>query len=251
MAVLSDRDAEELLSEYEAEIFSQVRQFTGRVRRHPWLDRDDLVTIGQLAVVEAVMSYTNRGTMLSTWVSKLIKWRIQEALELPEDRAAAYHVSTYAERHKDADGSLSEELLHELETIREDYRQLKSKIYQTISIDSAVSEDGSVGYFIVETIAGPGDSPEDTLIAKEEIELLRRAIESAPIDFRAKLIFSAEMVGTSNSALARELGLTRQRVDQIRKLGFEGLCEEAEVHAAALLPSDTHFIGDFEFQLAG
>ena len=64
------------LKKYQRVVHYHARGLGGRTR----LDYDDLTSIGQLAVLEALEKYEGRGASESTWVSRRVRMRIIDAI---------------------------------------------------------------------------------------------------------------------------------------------------------------------------
>lgn len=73
MAAVDDETAQRLLKAY----MPIAGAFAGL---YPNADRDELLAAGQIAIIEAYVKYRpDRGTKESTWVRRMLWWRIEEA----------------------------------------------------------------------------------------------------------------------------------------------------------------------------
>lgn len=80
---LSDIDQEtaaELLASYTP----IVKRAAFRLRRVaiPGIDREDLLAVGRIAVLEAYVTWNRRaGSVFSTWVCRVVRWRMGEVVQ--------------------------------------------------------------------------------------------------------------------------------------------------------------------------
>jgi RNA polymerase sigma factor (sigma-70 family) len=58
-------------------------------RLYPTSERDDLESVGRVAILEAFLSFNAQKSQESTWIRRVVHWRLAEAAQrLPEDSTA-------------------------------------------------------------------------------------------------------------------------------------------------------------------
>lgn len=80
LSAIDQETAEELLSSYR----SIVNRAAFRLRRIPipGIDREDLLAVGRIAVLEAYITWNrNGGSVFSTWVCQVVRWRMGEVVQ--------------------------------------------------------------------------------------------------------------------------------------------------------------------------
>lgn len=76
---IDDTTARRLLDKYGPIIKITAKRLAGHSYATCTVDQDDLIAVGQMAVLEAQVTYrTGMGATLDTWVRKHIRWRITE-----------------------------------------------------------------------------------------------------------------------------------------------------------------------------
>ena len=86
MTVVSPRVARALCEKYDEVVRMTVAKMAKRSRKSQILDADDLLQIGRIALVEALLTFRDdRGMLFRSWASHVVLWRCKEALQAAVD----------------------------------------------------------------------------------------------------------------------------------------------------------------------
>ena len=82
LGAVSDEDAERVLELAKSCIAIEIRAL-GPIERHlDGLEHEDLVSIGQIAAIEAFATWeAGRGARLKTWIQRMVRWRLRETVQ--------------------------------------------------------------------------------------------------------------------------------------------------------------------------
>lgn len=179
-----------------------IEKIAGSFAVNPWigLDRDDLVQIGSMAMVDAANSYDpKRGAKFETFMTPVLKNAMTDLIR--------EHQKGFEYRAIDPEGTLN---------------------YQLVRIDDELpySNGLTIAEFVEDTVA---IQPESHVISRESIEEIHKALNTIPEAQRMylcyRLGFGDDGVPHSMEDTAKHFGLT---------LGFARVFEEEAVDNALL-----------------
>jgi len=186
------------------------------------MDREDLMQVGRSAVLEAWVKYNpERGAALATWITTVVGWRVREAAEMAIDPSGALYV-VYAVKKASRRGKATKEAV---DRAMDRYQTL----LRTQVVSLAATTTNGFGRTFADLLVDPGASPEDEVVERQARDRIYRLIEL--LDRRHQMILVAELHGQSGASLAREIGVSRQRVNDQRKRALVAL-RAAETQAA-------------------
>jgi RNA polymerase sigma factor (sigma-70 family) len=185
-----------LLEEYEDVVRFVAAKLAKRARKSAILDADDLVQVGRIALIEALITFRDdRGMKFRSWVSRVVHWRCQEALQVAVDPLDT--------------AQLAEDMHAEAQAL------------QFVSLHAFVG-GGDEGRTIEEMLTDyDAVSPEEATVAGNLRHVIYRTIES--FEHREAQVVAADLAGSSGAELGRQVGVTRQRISDQRKLARKRL----------------------------
>lgn len=195
---LNDRTVRSVLERFDGLVRAVIAKLVARrsgVKLPTLLGEDDLRSIGQLAVLEAYVIYEDRGAQLSTWVYRIVYWRLAEALT----------VAAEGEPHPDAMQGLDEPVGHGSSTMFGNRPVTLGEILENPE---------------------PEPTPEDNAVQARLAAWVNEQID-CQLDMREQAVIDGEMRGVSGASVGRMLGLSRQRMNVHRRTGLRKLQDAA------------------------
>lgn len=180
---------ERLLADYDEIVRFVAGKLAKRARKSAILDGDDLVQVGRIALIEALITFRDdRGMRFRSWVSRVVHWRCQEALQVATDPFDAVQLAD--DMHEEA------------------------RAFQFVSLSMFVSGDEgrTVGDMLVDTAAV---CPEAAAVTGQLRAVIYTTVEA--MEHRERMVVAADLSGGSGAELGRQVGVTRQRISDQRK----------------------------------
>jgi RNA polymerase sigma factor (sigma-70 family) len=193
--------AQRILFEYRRTIEEALRRYSRVATVLRWVDVDDLRSIAQVAAIEAFLIFDDtRGVKLGTWIQRVVRSRLHDTVTRLLDPAQSLGS---LRRAGDEEG-----LAHELEHVR--------NFTQPVSIDLPPGEQHGARH-----LSTGGPSPEEIVGGKQEVDALHDAIRQ--LELSQVQVVHAELDDVNGATLARQLGVTRQRVNVQRRAALTKL----------------------------
>lgn len=200
--------------------------YTARRYKHTGLDLLDLIQDGNIGLLKAVDAFDyTRGVKFSTYATYWIKQEIlraiynkKELIRIPINmQVSIKQYQTIQDNYlkKYMRNATDIEISTEMNISIEEVAEIKSFIYNTVSLNKTVSSDGEteLGDFIVDTDL----TPEEVMLENFDKEFWDRLLENSNLDAREKLIIKMRY-GFENETcaelktIAERLGISKERV---------------------------------------
>jgi len=229
MSKVSSKTAQELLRQFEPLINSEARRLANRSRNSPWFGFEDFVAVGQIAAIEAYVSYNaETNVTLKTWGHRIIKWRMREAAQRVSDPLGVISALRVATK-KFAAGQVTKE---EYERSKAQAEYFSAYYNNPFWIDAPLRLDHD-GDFVDshEMLRDENQDVEAAVTEAQQYQSVSNAISKLGI--REQMVLYADLQEYSGRALGQEIGISRQRVAYYRKVSRAALAkmlaEEPEV----------------------
>lgn len=206
----------ELLAEFEPLVEREARRYARRTRQYAWYGLEDYLSVGQIAVIEAFVSYrAESGALLKTWVTKLVKWRLAAAAARVQDpldlQAAIQSALRAADTGRGTQAQVSAA-----------FRRAAAHAHELVVYHEDPCGSGHERNVVhADVVASPDPSPEVLCMAKQDAERVQDSLRG--LEVRQQAIISSEMQGGSLPGLAGELGVSRARLYQQRGVAHHRL----------------------------
>lgn len=200
-------------------------------------DKEDMIGYGVLGLMEAIQRFQpGKGVKFSTFASLRIKGAILDALrrDSPLSRGRWETVRRIAEAIERL--SQSTDLEFSLDTIAKELNISKSdvtealdsvKLLSHLSLEQTLNLDDSNEIKIRDTLTISTDLPEETVIKKEQISRLSKAINE--LEERQRLVLTLYYYEElTMKEIAKVLNITVSRVSQIKTLALVALRKKLE-----------------------
>lgn len=206
----------ELLAEFEPLVTREAHRCARRTRQYPWYGIEDYLSVGQIAVIEAFVSYrAESGAALKTWVTKLVKWRLAAAVSRVHDpldlQAAIQSALRAADTGRGTQAQVSAA-----------FRRAEAHAHELVVYHEDAGGSGNERNCThIDVVASPEPSPEVLCMAKQDAERVQESMRG--LEVRQQAIIASEMQGASLPGLAGELGVSRARLYQQRGVAHHRL----------------------------
>lgn len=223
---------EELVVNYQGLVYKLAHKIARKLRQGT--EVEELISDGMLGLVKAIEAFEpERGFKFSTYATPVIRGSIYNGLRrldwMPErTRAKARNLQRAMEKLSQLNGRKPTEadLAEELEISAKEVYDLIANLSSMylLSLDQPIGDeegDASMGDLVEDT---GFVSPEAELEYSEERDALREGLESLP-DRERRLLQAHYFEGITFEALAREEGISKQRVSQIHLRAIRRLRE--------------------------
>lgn len=178
-----------LLEQFDDVVRFVAGKLAKRARKSAIIDGDDLVQVGRIALIEALITYRDdRGMAFRSWVSRVVHWRCQEALQVAVDPMDT--------------AQLADDMYEEARTMQ----------FVSLSVFVSGDEGRTIGDTLVDTTAV---CPEDAAVSSQLRGVLYTTV--AAMEHRERMVVAADLSGGSGAELGRQVGVTRQRISDQRK----------------------------------
>ncbi|MCP3102157.1 sigma-70 family RNA polymerase sigma factor [Myxococcus sp. K15C18031901] len=215
---------------------ARVREHLELVQRLAWkyrwtgLSLDELVSEGNVGLMEAARRFEERGVPFAVYASQWIRARIRAyvgrnwsmgggrapwvVFQLRRERARLE--ARWGEGHPEVERRLAESLGKR----EEDVMRATESLIRDVSLDAPVTQDGEVTR--LDVLESSGASQEDLVERSEWVARLRASVEEAwpELDARERALVQERMLvedGVSAELLARRFGVTAVRIRQIEQ----------------------------------
>ena len=185
----SDAGAQPILARYEALVHQIAFKMRPRSALGHCLEREDLIAEGRVAVLEAVSTYQEYGVSERSWVARMVRRRMLDAIRRLDVRSRP-----------------------ELERAAA-WRALNPNESGSVRVLTFVSDESE--------LHSHDWNQEDQARAAEVAGMLKQAIERLPSRQR-EVAESVAFRGEDLSSIAKRLGVTVARVSQV----FKAACEQ-------------------------
>lgn len=203
----------QILARAEPVIANAVTHYQRVLRRVQWVDRDDLVQHAKIAAIEAHCTFdAKKNVKLETWMGRVIRARLHDLATSILDPTEIVYT---AHRKKMPEGEINE--------LRQRVRNVTSPAVSIEAQQRATTPRGGSGeaQLAMEMVMPNDDevSPEDAALSAGHARKVF-AVADEVLTTHERLVFHAELAGTSGETIARRLGVSKQAVGATRKRAF-------------------------------
>lgn len=236
LTAISEDRAHKLLKEHAGMVHKFAQRFMPRGSVVYHFDIEDLITCGQIAILEAAASYDpSRGAQLGTWIGHLIKRRMLEMVRRARGQTRAqqltavrlYSLEYRAGVRKRAARAGKEAKFHRPDPPTPKPREVsalqETLQWRSVSANAQISSEEDVTTTLLDVLQGDPDDCDPEVIAErhKRAQWLKQAMRRLLTPGQRQTLFA--ILQGNNTDIINELGVSRQRILQLKRSAIQKL----------------------------